>query len=80
MVRLAIERAEKLAGQEFRDKDIVIIGDSTRDIECGKLFNTLTIAVAAGFHSRTQLSAAGPDYLFADLKDYRKILKAIGQV
>jgi phosphoglycolate phosphatase len=77
MVRLAIEKAEKLTGHEFKDKDIVIIGDSTRDIECGKPFNALTIAVATGFHSRVQLSAAGPDYLFASLKDYRKVLRAI---
>lgn len=79
MVRLAIEKAEKLTGQKFRDKDVVIIGDSVRDIACGKPFNALTIAVATGFHSPLQLSAAGPDYLFAGLKDYRKVLRAIDQ-
>jgi phosphoglycolate phosphatase len=79
MVKLAIEKAEKLTGRKFRDKNVVIIGDSTRDIECGKLFNALTVAVATGFHSRGQLLAAGPDYLFTDLKDYRKVLKAIEQ-
>ena len=79
MVRLAVKKAEKLTEQKFRDKDVVIIGDSTRDIECGKLFNALTIAVATGFHSKAQLSAAGPDYLFADLKDYRKVLRAVEQ-
>jgi phosphoglycolate phosphatase len=57
MVRLAVEKAEKLTGQEFRDKDVVIIGDSTRDIECGKLFNALTIAVATGF----QMTRDGAD-------------------
>jgi phosphoglycolate phosphatase-like HAD superfamily hydrolase len=79
MVRLAVQKAEKLAGQEFRERDILIIGDSTRDIECGKLFHALTIAVATGFHSRAQLLAAGPDYLFDNLKDYRKVLRAIDQ-
>ncbi|MBI2850933.1 MAG: HAD family hydrolase [Chloroflexi bacterium] len=77
MVRLALEKAGKLAGREFKNKDIVIIGDSLRDIECGKLFSALIIAVATGFHSQAQLSAAGPDYLFADLKDYRKVIRAI---
>ncbi len=80
MVRLAIEKAKKLTGQEFRDRKVVVIGDSIRDIECGKLFNALTIAVATGFHSQDQLSAAGPDFLFASLKDYRKVLKAIDQL
>jgi phosphoglycolate phosphatase len=77
MVRLAIQKAERLTGQEFKDKNIVIIGDSVRDVECGKLFNALTIAVATGLHSKAQLSAAGPDYLLKDLKNYRKALEAI---
>ena len=51
MVKLAIGKAAALTGREFRDKDIVIIGDSVRDIECGKIFNALTIAVATGFHN-----------------------------
>ncbi len=79
MVRLAIEKAEKQTGYEFKGKNVVIIGDSTRDIECGKLFNALTIAVATGFHSKVQLSSAGADYLFDNLKDYKKVLKAIGR-
>ena len=77
MVRLAIEKAEKMTGQEFKGKNTVIIGDSIRDIECGKLFNTMTIAVATGFHSRAKLSAAGPDYLLENLKNYKRVLKAI---
>ena len=77
MVRLAIEKAEKMSGQEFKDKNVVIIGDSIRDIECGKLFNALIIAVATGFHSKEKLSAAGPDYLLENLKNYKEVLEAI---
>lgn len=80
MVRLAVNKAKKITGRDFRNKEIVIIGDSIRDIECGKLFNALTIAVATGFHSWVQLSAAGPDYLFPNLKDHRKVLRAIDQL
>lgn len=78
MVKLAIKEAEKLTGQEFRDKSIVIIGDSVRDVECGRLFGALTIAIATGFHSAEDLLKAGPDYVFDNLKDYRKVLKIIG--
>ncbi|MDP2730955.1 MAG: HAD family hydrolase [Dehalococcoidales bacterium] len=80
MVRLAIKRAREITGRDFKNKEIVIIGDSVRDIECGRLFNALTIAVATGFHSRVQLLAAGPDYLFEDLKDNKEILAAIKRV
>ncbi len=78
MVKLAIQKAEKLAGREFKNKNIIVIGDSLRDIECGKLFGAITIAVATGFHSQVQLSAAAPDYLFKNLKDHSKVLKVIG--
>jgi phosphoglycolate phosphatase len=79
MVKSAVNKAKEITGRDFKNKDIIIIGDSLRDIECGKLFNALTIAVATGFHSRDQLLAASPDYLFMDLRDYRKVLAAIEQ-
>jgi len=78
MVRLAVEKAERLTGREFKDKNIVIIGDSIRDIECGKEFNALVIAVATGFHSEEELRKRAPDYLFKDLTDYKRILQCIG--
>ncbi|MBI4187001.1 MAG: HAD family hydrolase [Chloroflexi bacterium] len=78
MVKLAIDKAKKMARRNFKGKDVVIIGDSVRDIECGKLFNALTIAVATGFHSAEKLSEAGPDYLFDDLSDSAKVMRAIG--
>jgi phosphoglycolate phosphatase len=78
MVKLAINKAEESTGTEFRDKNIVVVGDSVRDVGCGKLFGALTIAVATGFHSKEELLKAGADYLFDSLEDYRKVLEVIG--
>ena len=78
MISLAIDRAQESTGREFRYKNVVVIGDSIRDVECGKLFSALTIAVATGFHTKTELLQARPDYLFDNLKDYTEVLKAIG--
>jgi phosphoglycolate phosphatase len=78
MVTLAINKAEKSTQREFRGKNIVVIGDSIRDVECGRLFGALTIAVATGFHSKEELLKAGADYLFDNLKDFSEVLKAIG--
>lgn len=77
MVRQAVARAEKMTGRKFRGKDTVIIGDSVRDIDCGKEFDALTIAVATGFHSREELEKRAPDYLFNDLTD-KRIMPSIG--
>lgn len=78
MVKLAIEKAETLTGKKFKEKDIVIIGDSFRDIDCGKQLQALTIAVATGLHSEEELSKRKPDYLFKSLREYRRVLEAIG--
>lgn len=77
MVRAAIQWAEGNAGKKFRGKDIVVIGDSLRDIECGKQFDAVTIAVTTGYHSAAVLRAAEPDFLFPDLADTEKVMKAV---
>jgi len=77
MIRLAIAEAKKLTGQRFEGKNLVIIGDSVRDVECGKAFGALIIAVATGVHSQEELREAGADYVFGNLRDYRKVLQAI---
>lgn len=77
MVRLAIEKAQRLTGKTFKNKDVVIIGDSIRDIEAGRQFNALTIAVATGFHTVEELSKNKPDYLFRNMEDFRQILNIV---
>lgn len=77
MVRSAIKWAEASTGRKFSGKDIVVIGDSLRDIECGKQFGAVTIAVATGHHSVAALLAAEPDFLFPNLADTQKVIKAV---
>jgi phosphoglycolate phosphatase len=79
MVRLAVGRAESITGKKFNEKDVVIIGDSLRDVNSGKQLGAMTIAVATGFHSTEKLLASKPDYLFKSLKNYRKVLQAIAE-
>ncbi len=52
MVGQAIKKAEKLTGKRFRGKDIVVIGDSVRDVQSGKAFSAMTIAVGTPSSSR----------------------------
>lgn len=77
MIRLAIEKSRQLAGREFRGKNIVVVGDSVRDIEAGRHFGAKTIAVATGYHTREKLAAARPDVLFPNFADWPKVFKAI---
>ena len=74
---VAVARAEKLTGRRFAGKEIVVIGDTPADIECGAGLGVKTIAVATGRHSLDELAAHEPDYLFADMSDWRAVYEAI---
>lgn len=76
LVAIAVSRAERKFGMKFLGKNVAIVGDSIHDIESGKPFGALTIAVNTGHHSKEELMKQSPDYLFRDLTD-PKILKVL---
>jgi len=76
LVGLAIAEAGRKFSTKFYGKDVVIVGDSIHDIECGKPHGSLTIAVTTGFYSKEELMKHSPDYLFKDLAD-PKILEVL---
>ena len=51
-------------------KNIIIIGDSPRDIECAKLSGSISIAVATGDNTFEDLSRYNPDLIFQDFSDF----------
>jgi phosphoglycolate phosphatase-like HAD superfamily hydrolase len=77
LVGLALSRAQEKFGIAFRGREIIIIGDSVHDVDCGKGYGARSIAVATGFHSKEELLSAGPDILFNDLSDYRTVIDVI---
>jgi len=76
LVGMAIAGAERKFGTKFSGKDVVVVGDSIHDIDCGKPHGSLTIAVTTGFYSKDELIKHSPDYLFKDLTD-PKILEVL---
>jgi phosphoglycolate phosphatase len=74
---IALERAYKRTGYTYRAKEIVIIGDTPNDIECGRHLNVRTIAVATGGATPDTLAAHRPDFLFENLTDTEAVLQAI---
>jgi len=73
----AVAEAKRLTGQEFKGKDIVIIGDTPNDVKCGKPLGARTIAVASSNYSLDELKAENPDYAFTDLIDKATVLSAV---
>jgi len=74
---VALERAAAHWGRAFRSRDTVIIGDTPRDVECGKAVGARTVAVATGPLSCTELEEAGADRVLADFSDTEAALEAL---
>jgi phosphoglycolate phosphatase len=74
---VAVARAEALNGHRYAGKQIVVVGDTPSDIECGAHLDVRTVAVATGRYSVDELSAHRPDHVFADFSDWRAAFHAI---
>jgi phosphoglycolate phosphatase-like HAD superfamily hydrolase len=74
---IAVNRAKEVLGREFRGKDVVIIGDTPADIDCGRGLGVKSIAVATGPYSCQELCIHQPDFCFPDLTDTEAIISAI---
>lgn len=74
---VAAARAEELTGVRYAGKEIVIIGDTPRDVECGAHLGVRTLAVATGEYPVEALAACGPDHVFPDLGDVERVWEAI---
>jgi phosphoglycolate phosphatase-like HAD superfamily hydrolase len=71
-------RALERHGREFAADEIDVIGDTPRDIACGKSFGARTIAIATGTWSRPKLAEYHPDFLFDDLADVDRVIAILG--
>jgi len=74
---IAVERALHETGVEFSGKEIVIIGDTPKDVACGQHLGVRTLATATGHHLVDELQACGADYVFPDLADVDAVWRAI---
>ena len=74
----ARSRAKEKHGREFSAGEIDVIGDTPRDIACGKALGARTIAVATGTWSREKLAAHQPDILIDDLSDVDRLIDTLG--
>ena len=76
--RFARARAKEKHEQEFDASQIDVIGDTPRDIACGKAFGARTIAVATGRWRRHELANHDPDFVIDDLSNVEKIMDTLG--
>ncbi|MCX7747344.1 MAG: HAD hydrolase-like protein [Clostridia bacterium] len=71
----AVNNAKKHFDTEFMPENTYVIGDTPKDIDCGKKLGYKTIAVSTGVYSLEELSSCNPDFLFKDLSQSESFLK-----
>jgi phosphoglycolate phosphatase-like HAD superfamily hydrolase len=71
---IAVSRLRTRRNIDVTARDVFVIGDTPLDIACTKPLGAVSIAVATGFFSETELRAAEPDFLFSDLSDSEAFL------
>lgn len=68
---VALGRASSMHGIDFRAEQSVVIGDTPKDIACGKAMGAVTLAVATGRFSVAELASHEADLTVGDLNDPR---------
>jgi len=67
---IARERGSALLKQKLRRDEIVVIGDTPRDIECAKAIEAKSLAVASGGYQRDQLIEHHPTWAVETLERF----------
>jgi phosphoglycolate phosphatase-like HAD superfamily hydrolase len=75
LVPITRQRLRERLGIE--DADIVVVGDTPRDIACARADNARVIAVATGRYSREMLAEHTPDVVLDDLQDTDAVLASL---
>jgi len=74
---IALERARAHWRAELAAGDAVIVGDTPRDVECGRACGSRTVAVATGTFSADALRASRPDHVLADFSATERVVELL---
>lgn len=77
LTAVAIERAEAHWKKVFHPSGVVVVGDTPRDVACGKYGGTRTVAVATGRYDVDTLAAAEPDVVLESMADLMGTVEAL---
>ena len=75
LVPIVRERVRQRIGRDATD--IVVVGDTPRDIACARAGGARAVAVATGRYTREELEANTPDAVFDDLSDTDAVISAL---
>lgn len=74
---IALRRATRAFGVTFRTGSVFVVGDTPRDVACGKHHGMKTVGVATGNHPVEDLVRAGADHSFDDFADAASVVDVL---
>ena len=74
LVPIVRQRVEARDGQPPTADEIVVVGDTPRDIACARAGGVRVVAVATGNFQREELEAHAPDAILEDLSDTEAVV------
>jgi phosphoglycolate phosphatase-like HAD superfamily hydrolase len=77
LVPITRQRVSERLGLDGSQLDIVVVGDTPRDIACARAGNARAVAVATGGYAREALEAHAPDAVLDDLQDTDAVIAAL---
>jgi phosphoglycolate phosphatase len=77
LVAIAQERAQHKHAIPFDSTNTVIVGDTPRDVEAGRIGGARVVAVASGINSEAELREAGAHVVLPSLANTQMVLAAV---
>jgi phosphoglycolate phosphatase-like HAD superfamily hydrolase len=69
LTKCALARGERLLGEALDPKQVMVVGDTPKDLDAAHGAGCVAVGVATGRYSREQLEEAGADVVLASLRD-----------
>jgi len=69
LTKAAIARAEALSGHTIDPAEVIVVGDTPRDIEAAHGAGTIAVGVATGEYSVDHLREAGAEHVLRSFAD-----------
>jgi phosphoglycolate phosphatase-like HAD superfamily hydrolase len=77
LVPVSVAKGQRLRDPGLSANDIVVVGDTPRDIACARAGRARVVAVATGRYGTTELAEHRPDVLLESLQDTDAVTAAI---
>lgn len=74
---IALMRARETWGVDFDADDVVVVGDTPRDVACGRTVGARTVAVATGHFEVATLADAGAGHVLEDLSVTSRVVDVL---